>query len=79
MSGLLPQLAQYFFSQEGQALCLYGDFRFPNKGSRRKNCRIGCTPDSVNLAMSVVMKDIQEQSMTTMRMRCHEIKFSKEI
>ena len=33
--------------------------------------------DSVNLAMSVVMKDIQEQSNTTTRIQCHEIKFSK--
>ena len=44
---------------------------------RRKNPRIGCPPDSVNLAMSVVMKDIQEQSNTTTRIQCHKIKFSK--
>ena len=43
---------------------------------KKENRRIGCPPDSVNLAMSVVMKDIQEQSNTTTRIQCHEIKFS---
>ena len=31
MSGLLPQLAEYFFSPGGQALCLYGDPTYPNR------------------------------------------------
>ena len=33
--------------------------------------------DSVNLAMSNNTKDIQEQSNTTTRIQCNEIKFSK--
>ena len=31
MSGLLPQLAEYSFSPEGQALCLYGDPAYPHR------------------------------------------------
>ena len=44
---------------------------------RRKNYRIGSLPDSVNLAMSNNTKDIQEQSNTTTRIQCNEIKFYK--
>ena len=40
------------------------------------NLQLTITP-IYNLAMSVVMKDIQEQSYTTTRIQCHEIKFSK--
>ena len=38
---------------------------------RRKNRRIGCPPDSVNLAMRFKMKCIQEQSNTTTRIQCY--------
>ena len=44
---------------------------------RRKNRRIGCAPNSVNLAMSNNTKDIQEQSNTTTRIQCNQITFSK--
>ena len=46
---------------------------------RRKNRRIGCPPDSVNLAMRFKMKGIQEQSNTTTRIQCHEINFQNKL
>ena len=48
-------------------------------GVRRKNRRIGCPPDSVNLAMRFKMKGIQEQSNTTTRIQCHEINFQNKL
>ena len=49
------------------------------KSVRRKNRRIGCPPDSVNLAMRFKMKGIQEQSNTTTRIQCHEINFQNKL
>ena len=46
---------------------------------RRKNRRIGCPPDSVNLAMRFKMKGKQEQSNTTTRIQCHEINFQNKL